>query len=75
MKGTEMSVARVTMVDYISEEAADEFDKAYQEIFSSNNLHENLSKINGEYKDNELLTEVIKFIEKDKKRPICSPQN
>ena len=32
MKGTEMSVARVTMVDYISEEAADEFDKAYQEI-------------------------------------------
>ena len=49
-------------------------DKAYQEIFSSKNLHENLSKINGEYKDNELVTEVIKFIEKDKKRPICSPE-
>ena len=50
-------------------------DRAYKEIFSSKNLHENLSKINGEFKDNELVTEVIRFIEKDKKRPICSPQN
>ena len=49
-------------------------DKAYKEIFSSKNLHENLNQINGEYKDNELVSEVIKFIEKDKKRPICSPQ-
>jgi UDP-N-acetylglucosamine acyltransferase len=49
-------------------------DKAYKEIFSSKNLHENLSKINGEYKDNELVNEVIAFIEKDKKRPICSPE-
>ena len=48
-------------------------DRAYKEIFSSKNLHENLSKINGEYKDNELVSEVIKFIEKDKKRPICTP--
>ena len=48
-------------------------DKAYKEIFSSKNLYENLSKINGEYKDNKLVSEVIKFIEKDKKRPICSP--
>ena len=50
-------------------------DKAYKEIFSSKNLHENLSRINGEYKDNELVSEVIRFIEKDKKRPICTPQN
>jgi UDP-N-acetylglucosamine acyltransferase len=48
-------------------------DKAYKEIFSSKNLHDNLSRINGEYKDNELVNEVIAFIEKDKKRPICSP--
>jgi len=48
-------------------------NKAYQEIFASKNLHENLSKINGENKDNELVNEVITFIEKDKKRPICSP--
>ena len=50
-------------------------DKAYKDIFASKNLHENLNKINGEFKDNDLLAEVIKFIEKDKKRPICSPQN
>ena len=50
-------------------------DKAYKEIFSSKNLHDNLSRINGEYKDNELVNEVITFIEKDKKRPICSPQS
>ena len=50
-------------------------DRAYKEIFSSKNLHENLSKINGEYKDNELVSEVIRFIERDKKRPICAPQN
>ena len=48
-------------------------DKAYKEIFSSKNLHENLSKINGEFKQNELVQEVTKFIEKDKKRPICTP--
>ena len=50
-------------------------DKAYKEIFMSKNLHKNLSKINGEYKDNELVSEVIAFIEKDKKRPICLPQS
>ena len=49
-------------------------DKAYKKIFASKNLQENLSVINGEYKDNELVNEVIAFIEKDKKRPICLPQ-
>ena len=52
-----------------------ELDSAFKEIFSSKNLHENLSKINGEYKDNELVQEVTNFISKDKKRPICSPLN
>ena len=51
-----------------------ELDKAYKKIFSSKNLHENLSKINGEYKGNDLVTEVTDFIAKDKKRPICTPQ-
>ena len=50
-----------------------ELDEAYKKIFSSNNLQENVSKINGEYKGNELVQEVTKFIEKDKKRPICAP--
>ena len=47
--------------------------EAYEKIFSSKNLHENLSKINGEYKNNELVQEVTNFISKNKKRPICSP--
>tara|TARA_Y100000590_G_scaffold222009_1_gene251285 strand:- start:952 stop:1734 length:783 start_codon:yes stop_codon:yes gene_type:complete len=51
-----------------------ELDTAFKKIFSSKNLHENLSKINGEYKGNDLVAEVIKFISKDKKRPICTPQ-
>jgi UDP-N-acetylglucosamine acyltransferase len=50
-----------------------ELNEAYKKIFSSKNLHENLSKINGEFKDNKLVKEVTEFISKDKKRPICSP--
>tara|TARA_Y100000590_G_scaffold463219_1_gene629421 strand:- start:3336 stop:4118 length:783 start_codon:yes stop_codon:yes gene_type:complete len=50
-----------------------ELDKAFKQIFSSKNLHENLSRINGEYKGNDLVGEVVKFISKDKKRPICTP--
>ena len=51
-----------------------ELDAAYKKIFSSSNLHKNLNIINGEYKENKLVSEVINFIEKDKKRPICTPQ-
>ncbi|SVA65627.1 uncharacterized protein METZ01_LOCUS118481 [marine metagenome] len=50
-----------------------ELNEAYEKIFSSNNLQENLSKINGEYQGNDLVKEVTNFIEKDKKRPICTP--
>ena len=52
-----------------------ELDEAFRKIFQSKNLHENLSKINGEYKGNDLVTEVINFISKDKKRPICTPNS
>ena len=51
-----------------------ELDTAFKKIFSSKNLHENLNKINGEYKGNNLVAEVINFISKDKRRPICTPQ-
>tara|TARA_Y100000310_G_scaffold320105_1_gene376172 strand:+ start:876 stop:1658 length:783 start_codon:yes stop_codon:yes gene_type:complete len=51
-----------------------ELNTAFKKIFSSKNLHKNLSKINGEYKGNDLVAEVINFIAKDKKRPICTPQ-
>jgi UDP-N-acetylglucosamine acyltransferase len=52
-----------------------DLDKAYKEIFSSKKLHENLSKINGKFNNNELVEEVINFIARDKKRPICTPLN
>ena len=50
-----------------------ELNEAYKNIFSSKNLHENLNKVNGQYKNNDLVTEVTNFISKDKKRPICTP--
>jgi len=50
-----------------------ELSNAYKKIFSSFNLHDNVSKINGEYKGNNLVEEVTNFILKDKKRPICTP--
>ena len=46
---------------------------AYKEIFISEKLNENLKKLNGEFKDNSYVKEVIDFINKDKKRPICTP--
>ena len=46
---------------------------AYKEIFKNENLTENLSNLKKEFKNNELVAEVIEFIEMDKKRPICTP--
>ena len=50
-----------------------ELSDAFKKIFISGNLYENVRKINGEYKVNNLVKEVTNFILKDKKRPICSP--
>ena len=46
---------------------------AYKEIFKNENLTENLKNLNKELRKNELVSEVVSFIEKDKKRPICTP--
>ena len=46
---------------------------AYKEIFKNENLTENLKNLSNEFKNNQLVAEVIGFIEKDKKRPICTP--
>ena len=46
---------------------------AYKELFKNENLTENLNNLSNEFKDNELVAEVVQFIEKDKKRPICTP--
>ena len=47
--------------------------KAYKEIFKTDKLTENLINLNGSFKDNSLVTDVIEFINEDKKRPICTP--
>ena len=47
--------------------------EAYKEIFKTEQLTDNLSKMNGDYNDNLLVNDVIEFITKDKKRPICTP--
>ena len=46
---------------------------AYKEIFKTKNLNDNLNRLNGEFKDNNLVKEVVDFIKEDKKRPICTP--
>ena len=46
---------------------------AYKNIFKTENLTENLNRLNGQFKENSLVNEVLKFINKDKKRPICTP--
>ena len=46
---------------------------AYKEIFKNENLKDNLNNLSKDLKRNELVEEVIRFIEKDKKRPICTP--
>ena len=47
--------------------------EAYKEIFATKNLSENISKLNGIFKENPLVKDVIEFITKDKKRSICTP--
>jgi len=47
--------------------------EAYKEIFATKNLTENLNKLNGTFKENPLVKNVIEFINKDKKRSICTP--
>ena len=47
--------------------------EAYKEIFATKNLTENISKLNGVFKENPLVKNVIEFITKDKKRSICTP--
>ena len=46
---------------------------AYKEIFKNENLTENLNNLSKELRQHELVNEVVGFIEKDKKRPICTP--
>ena len=47
--------------------------EAYKEIFKNENLTENLKNLKIEFKKNSLVKDVVEFLEKDKKRPICTP--
>ena len=47
--------------------------EAYKGIFATKNIMENISNLNGSFKENTLVKEVIEFITKDKKRSICTP--
>ena len=47
--------------------------EAYKKIFTSSNLHDEAMKLEDQFPNNQLVTEVKNFILKDKKRPICSP--
>ena len=46
---------------------------AYKDIFKTESLNDNLNKLTGKFKENNLVKDVIDFINKDKKRPICTP--
>jgi len=47
--------------------------EAYKIIFKNENLTENLSNLSNDLRNNKLVSEVVNFIKKDKKRPICTP--
>ncbi|MBD1162945.1 acyl-ACP--UDP-N-acetylglucosamine O-acyltransferase [Pelagibacterales bacterium SAG-MED12] len=47
--------------------------EAYKEIFKDENLTNNLKNLKEEFRKNDLVNDVVKFLEKDKKRPICTP--
>ena len=47
--------------------------EAYKDLFKTENLTENLENLDSKVFKNSLVNEVIEFINKDKKRPICTP--
>ena len=49
--------------------------EAYKENFKTNNLSKNLANLDNRFLDSILVNDVIKFISKDKKRPICTPHS
>jgi len=47
--------------------------KAYKEIFKTDNLSDNLSNLNGAFKESTLVNDIIKFINEDKRCSIATP--
>jgi UDP-N-acetylglucosamine acyltransferase len=46
---------------------------AYSEIFKTKNLNDNLKSLNGSFINSSLVNDIVEFINKDKKRAICTP--
>ena len=46
---------------------------AYKEIFKDENLTQNLINLSQDFRKSKLVLEMVNFLEKDKKRPICTP--
>ena len=59
----------------ISNENIKILDQSYKEIFKSATFRENIENLNDEMKKNEFVNKIINFINNDKKRPICVPEN
>ena len=47
--------------------------EAYNELFKNENLTQNLNNLSEDLKKNKLVLDVVTFLKKDKKRPICTP--
>ena len=47
--------------------------EAYRELFKNENLTQNLNNLSVDLKKNKLVLDIVNFLEKDKKRPICTP--
>ncbi|MDA9616425.1 acyl-ACP--UDP-N-acetylglucosamine O-acyltransferase [Candidatus Pelagibacter sp.] len=47
--------------------------EAYKEIFKTKSLKYNLDNLENKYQDNSLVKDVLEFLNRDKKRPICTP--
>jgi len=41
--------------------------------YSNENLTDNLNNLSEDFKKSHLVMDVVNFLEKDKKRPICTP--
>jgi UDP-N-acetylglucosamine acyltransferase len=59
----------------ISNENIKILNQFYKEIFKSATLRENIENLNEEIKKNEFVNKIINFINSDKKRSICVPEN
>ena len=50
-------------------------DNAYKEIFKTSSYRKNIDNLNEQIKNNKFVDKIIKFINSDKKRSICIPEN